>query len=374
MTIQNILALLIAFHVGFCISLQSIEAQNEVEWNTGNEFSKARNAIIGVSWSDVSLRESLYNLAKQQGVAIFLDRRVDPNQSIEFESAGRSLEHTIMALTDKLDLAALKIDNRLFYIGPRRQVAELHFRRTKLLKTIAELPRGQRSVWTKPVHLGIKRLDEPRRIIEALTNLAGIEVRDPEVISHDLWPEVDLPDLKLIDSMILLSYGFDRWPQVSKDGKLLRFNAATELKPVAIKHTRLLSDTIKDEIREEFPDSKFVDEKKRTTLVGTPEAHYVASRLQAKLTSRKKRPNDKVARTIVKSFNSDAKIESILRKVAGAMGVELEYDESMQLLLDARVQVSVENVSFEKLIEKALENTGLEFQVDSGKLIILRGN
>src|SRR5438552_11738492 len=59
-------------------------ADEPVAWKTGAAFTRQLHEIVGVSWQDRALRDGLDRLSRAYGVAVFLDRRIDPDQHVDF--------------------------------------------------------------------------------------------------------------------------------------------------------------------------------------------------------------------------------------------------------------------------------------------------
>src|SRR4051812_19500760 len=74
------LCLFVALFVGVC----PLGAAEVIKFKTGVEFRKASEEAVGITWSDLSLREAIQSLARTQEICIWLDRRVDPDQPIQF--------------------------------------------------------------------------------------------------------------------------------------------------------------------------------------------------------------------------------------------------------------------------------------------------
>ena len=61
-------------------------------WKTGPQFRQQLDAKLSLTWSERQLREGLANLSQSTGIAIFLDRRIDPNQPIELSASEEPLQ------------------------------------------------------------------------------------------------------------------------------------------------------------------------------------------------------------------------------------------------------------------------------------------
>ena len=57
-----------------------------------------------MTWSGQPLRPALGDLARLQQTAVFLDRRVDPGQPMDFTQRDATLEDLLSRLAEQLDL------------------------------------------------------------------------------------------------------------------------------------------------------------------------------------------------------------------------------------------------------------------------------
>jgi len=364
------------FFFCICVSgplLQLARCHAQDDWLTGRDFSRASGKIVGVSWGE-PLRKTLNKLAERQRVAIFLDRRVDPSQWVEFTSSGKSVAQTIMALTDQLGLAALQIDKRFYYVGPRDRVAELVFRRQRLMKKVNALPNSMRLKWTAKDRLEIDPLTEPAMLYQELSQKelsqsVRVKMMSAELIEHDLWPKVDLPELTLIDRIIVLTYGFGFWVEVSDKGTACRLVVPEEMQPVEFTHRKKISAADKNRLMDEYPSVKITVSSRATKVVASPMIQYEVKRLLDSANSTTHRqPQGKV----VVSLTAEGRIIAILEKVAAEHNVQLKFDSDLAAILEKRVKLEVKQVTYDQLIQKTLESTGLKYQWTDGELLITR--
>ena len=62
-------------------------------------------------------------------------------------------------------------------------------------------------------------LTEPRQLVDALAEEAGVEILGVERIPHDLWPAADLPPLSWIDRLTLIAAQFELSFELDKTGR-----------------------------------------------------------------------------------------------------------------------------------------------------------
>jgi hypothetical protein len=180
-----------------------------IAWKTGNEFRTALESPIGVTWSGSPLRPSLQRLAKEFRVAMWLDRRIDPGQSIELSIANEGLDIGCQRLATRLNAGVGRVGS-VVYFGPTYT--------TERLATVAALRRAEieRLPAADQMRLAASRslrwddLAEPRELVRMLAVEGGLEVSNLErALPHDLWPAAELPSLAWSDRLSLLLANFD---------------------------------------------------------------------------------------------------------------------------------------------------------------------
>ena len=187
---------------------------------TGNEFRLRLMRRIGVSIGGVPLRDKLEDLSAVHGVAIFLDRRVDPGHPIVFNAAGPLL--TLIEKMAEMSGAEACVLDSVVYVGPPEAVAKLRTlaairREDSRLSAAAKqkLATRKSSDWDN--------LTEPRQLLADLAQRENLTWYDlTRHIPHDLWPKMKLPPMTLSDRLTLLLSTFGLTWEISPDGRAIR--------------------------------------------------------------------------------------------------------------------------------------------------------
>ena len=81
---------------------------DETKLHTGKAFRQAlAEPVELVTWNGITLRASLGRITQNQRIAVMLDRRIDPDQTIEFSVKQTPLETMIDRLAQKYGAEAL---------------------------------------------------------------------------------------------------------------------------------------------------------------------------------------------------------------------------------------------------------------------------
>ena len=159
----------------------------DIEWRTGADLRQQLHTRTQINWSGKPLRTALDGLAENQRVAIFLDRRVDPDQAVEFASGEGTLEAALARLTEQLQLTYYPVGNLIYIAKPDDLDAVVTA--IELLKEQLNGPlRSQRIEWLQPIELRREPLSEPREILTQIRQAMESPLAGVEQVPHDVWP------------------------------------------------------------------------------------------------------------------------------------------------------------------------------------------
>jgi hypothetical protein len=270
------------------------------------------NREVGVHWSAVPLGESLERFAEAQKIGVFLDRRVDPSQSIEFEAVRRPLGIFFDELAVSLDLGCCRFDS-VAYIGPKSAAEALAARQPPT-----------RAALRRRVPLEIPFLSTPKEILEQLAKDNGLRWHNLDRLPHDLLLQRKLPPTPLFQLFDLLLIGFDKTFEIEEDGKTLRI--------IPLQQKTAMSTTVSPQEDSKPPSSAVPLARRRFTL------------------------------TI-----KDQELGDVLRSLAERIGFTLEVDEESltekNVTLRQRVSFEARNAAAPELFRGILSPLKLEFTI-----------
>jgi hypothetical protein len=82
--------------------------QEPIAWKTGPALRKQLDASVGVTWPERPLRDGLTSLSRNTGVCIFLDRRIDPDQTVELTVRDESVQRVLEQLPKRRTHASVR--------------------------------------------------------------------------------------------------------------------------------------------------------------------------------------------------------------------------------------------------------------------------
>lgn len=174
---------------------------------TTQESNRRLAEPVDVAWSGAALREALVARGRLSGVAVMIDRRVDPSIALELTAARQPLSFVLerVAAANSLGVSYF---GPLVYIGPPAA--------TRDLRTVAELRRLEaqslplelRTVLARKAPWSWNDLAQPRALLAQLAAEAKLNIADITKLPHDLWPATTLPPLSLGERLTLLTASF----------------------------------------------------------------------------------------------------------------------------------------------------------------------
>jgi len=343
----------------------------------GNLQERLRHRI-SVVWKGQTLRNALAGLSEREQLCVWIDRRVDPEQTIELVLRNVSLARAFEELAASRGLHVAYLES-VVYLGPDDAAEEIMALCEKLRATLTHSPGTLRSFWFRKSAWTWPRLSEPRMLLKDLFSDTPIELRDAERIPHDLWDAKQLPRMTRIDRATLLLIGFHLTFQTDRSGRQCRivpiespvvitrqygFRANQMPKLARLKHR---FPDLNMELREAGSTRATLkvtgpwtsQQKFRSVLKGRPKSpHELGS-------SRSGQPMPRERQVYNLEIRGQT-VRSVLRQLAAQLPVELIWDErelsATGHSLDARISCKVQSASLEQLLDAVLTPAGLRYQ------------
>ena len=340
-------------------------------WKTGRDFQRALAGRFGVvSWPEGSgVRSQLQRLAQLQRVAIFVDRRIDPDLRVQISLRDVTLASLLERVAQECDAATTQLGD-VIYIGPQSDTDALSDASHARTQEIARLPRG------RAVRMQARRawrweaLAEPAALIAELADEANVRIEGAEQIPHDLWPAANLPAMAWGDRLTLVLAGFGLTFEISSDGGSVRLRPLPEPELTAKTYTSILTQMAWDRLVEEFPRSELSRTTDGIVLEGTAGDHLRLRRLLDQLA----KPSGNAQRSqVVHTLRvAQQPVGAILKTLEKQLQLRMVLADDAAEELQTRVTFDVREVSLEELLEATLAPTALTFRWDGDTLHIQR--
>jgi hypothetical protein len=347
-----------------------VRAAEPISWKIGADFSKAMQSPVGFTWSERALREGLGGLSKEYRVAIWLDRRIDPDQKINIQVSDIPLQSCFSTWASERKCEVTSYGSMLVIL-PRSALAKLIGTTSIKRAEIAKLTAAARTPWLSTTKLHWEDATEPRALLGQLTDELRITCSNPQALPHDLWPAWQGPPLARYEWLTLLLNAFDLSYELDATGSSFKLvPIPTEL---VYEHLYTVKGDVLAQgkmIKQKFPHLTL--RREGTTQIGitasTEEHEKLAEMLGEKkpATTVKVKPGLKTYTLTVQNQPRGA----ILKTLSKELGVELKYDEKTADKLSERVNLTVKQVSAEALLQQLLAPAELQFELTAEHLHI----
>jgi hypothetical protein len=319
----------------------------------------------------------LTNLARNQRVAIVLDRRVDPDQEVDLAASSTPLIDLVGGVAAKIGLGVSRV-GPVLYVGPEETAQKLATLVELRKEDVKSLPLGSRQRLLRAVPMQWPLLTTPREIARQLAAETAIRFyRVEEQIPHDLWPAGDLPPMGFAERTSLLGAGFGMTFEFSPDGTAIRFIPIPESVSLTRRYpTRGNADRLAAQFAERFPACEIRALAGELEVVGLWEDHDSISRVLRGETVRRPTPaTDTPAAadgtTVYTLKDTTAPAGLILKQLAPRLGLKLWVDPRIAARVQQRVRVDVTGVSRDELLKAVVEPAGVGFTIRGNTLEII---
>ncbi|MEO8496833.1 MAG: hypothetical protein ABI614_17320, partial [Planctomycetota bacterium] len=99
-------------------------AADRVAWRTGEDFRRQLDSTIGFQWESNPIRAGLQGLATNQRIAIWLDRRVDPEHELDLAVTDSTLDEALQRVGSAIG-GGISYVGSVAYVGSRPVTAKL---------------------------------------------------------------------------------------------------------------------------------------------------------------------------------------------------------------------------------------------------------
>jgi hypothetical protein len=342
----------------------TVRHASAAELVTGSAFRRALSEPVGaITWSEKPLRGALERLVETQHVAIMLDRRIDPDQRVDFTARDVALESIVQAIAQRHQAAVCQV-GAVLYVGPAATTRVLptlvarEREKTQSLSAMARSRLSQASAWSWP------RMSTPRELVEQLEQEYRVKINGKENVPHDLWPAVQLPPLGFIEKLSLVLAGFHVTFELSTTGDSVRLAAMPSDAAVERRYTPR-GDVAKlaEELTRQFPDAKISAVGRNLVVDGRAEVHDAVERLLAgQRVASGTRPTG--SRQVFTLTLENKPVGGVMRALGKQLGRSVNLDDvKAQSRLTKEISVSVKEATLDELLRAVLEPAGLKFEI-----------
>ncbi len=333
-------------------------------WFTGKAFSQQLEQPTNVACSDRPLAVIVRSLAETQRVAMWLDRRVDPDRPLTLSIRGATLKAVIdqIAAEEKLGDSSL---GAVVYLGPPDSAAKLRTLAHLRLEELKPLTAPKRKAMTESRAWHWDDLTTPRDLLAGLAREAHVEIRSPELIPHDLWPARSLPALAWIDRLTLLLIQFDLTFNVSADGNSVELVPIPQTVVASRSYPSGAPGREKIEVlARQYPETAVRKEGDQIVVEGRVED--LEAIVAAATTGRSTKTKTITPGKQVFKLSTEQPLGALIEELGKRLDLDFQLDRDeikrRGISLNQTVSVKVENASLDDLIDAVLSPAGLKGQ------------
>jgi hypothetical protein len=354
------------------------------KWLTGAEFGDRLEAKVGVKWVDNPLRQGLANLSRSQGVAIFLDRRVDPGKRVSLSAEDEPLESILARIAAEVGLETCRIDC-VVYVGPKPTAARLATLSMLRKDEARKLPPAVMKRLAERKPLAWEMLATPRELVEQ--TVASIPAKAPDLafFPHDLWPAGELPALSAIDRLTLLLAGFDltfelvaRMPEnAGRRSQPELFVRLIDMPAdvLARREYKPRGDVAKaaERLTSLFPSAQISVAKGKLEVLATAEVHESIERaLSGQAPPKRTAPavGNAAPEKRYTLKTPQQPLGPLAKALAKQLGLEAAFDPSAETKLHELVAIEVRDATLDELLDALVKPAGLAYEIEGKTLRI----
>ena len=336
----------------------------------GDDLRRAwEEESFAATWQGVATRDALARLARERRVAVWLDRRLDPDKLLDIVIPDDTLEVGCRRIAGSLDAAVCRLD-AVVYFGPsdcvRRLPTVAALRRADVDERLAD----RRNSLVAPKAMQWLELTEPRQLVAQLASEARLSVPELDTkVPHDLWAARQLPPMSWADRLSLVLAGFELTFAI--EGGQLSIEPFPETPTIErLIMPKGLASRVAAEIEQKYPDVEVKASGSKIAVRGRWEDVEIVERL-----ARGQRVTRPQVREGGKSYTMKVDQQTavrVLQYIAEQQRLTLEIPEALRESLEQRVTFAVENASLADLIAAALRGTGCEAERRESRVIVKR--
>jgi len=355
---------------GFAVTADSIQAQDAPRWKVGGAFSQQLQERVEFEWRG-ALREGLTRLSQAYGVAVFVDRRIDPDQPMMISVQAQPLEEALRTIAHQAS-AEISLLGPVIYFGPPQPSRDF--------ATLAALRRqdvGKRSTDAKtrllrPAAMQWKELAQPRQLLEELGSQGGVKIENIDAVPFDLWPAVSLPPLPWVDRVSLIVIGFGLTFEIDERATLVRLVTAPASPVLENRYSpRGGAAELAAQLRRVMPNAQVTVDKDQLVVAARQEDHEKIQRLltgqSVKLTKPAKSGGEKLF--TLKVPNQPA--GSVIQAVAKSLGKQPRFSPGVAEKLRQNVTFEVKDATLDYLLDTTLTPLGLRYRLSEDVLEVI---
>ena len=338
---------------------------------TRQQLTERLQRQVSVTWQGQELGRALNRLAASQQIVLWLDRRVDPRQSVDIQLTDVPLQQALEETAQHYGLGVARLD-RIVYVGPAKSAREVATLSQRAHDSLDGVPEANKRQWLQTKPLRWPRLSEPRALLTELLAEDHIQLLGSQRIAHDLWPAKKLPPLPLVDRVVLILLGFDLTCEIGPDGRTC--TVAAIQRPVVLSRQYKLSGNQRKllaRIAREVPQAQLKVNDQTLTAVGRWEDQLQLRRLLSapgpiSASGRPRARGKKDSQQVYSLRLRNQPVGRVMDQLAAQLKLKVVWNDQ-QLAAAKRsrktpVSCDVHEVDLDELLQSILAPAGMQYR------------
>lgn len=352
-------------------------AAENVAWLTGPAWRKKLQQRESIAWSGQPLRDALFGFSRAQRIAVLLDRRIDPGQPLEMSLALTPLSEILAAVAADRSLGVSFVDS-VTYLGPPATTHRLRTVIEMRKDELSQLPGAARLVWLQARPWQWADFATPRELLSELSRAGKFEIKNLDLVPHDLWAAADLPPLGLVERLSLILAQFDYTWRFEPGGAAITIEPLPAEAAVERKYAfGSKGEELAQKLVAALPGAtaRMVDGK--VLVRATIEQHEQIASGVIKSTKTAPAGEDSLEHKTLTLTATNQPVRAILDSLKRQLGLELQIDDAKLtqagISLDKLVSVKVKDATLDETLKATLAPAGLTFLRKGKKVEITVG-
>lgn len=356
---------------GFVLLAGIAPAQESPRWKVGGAFTQQLKTPAGIDWRDRPLRDGLGRLSQTYGVAMFLDRRIDPDQPLTASVQDEPLEQFLRTIAHKAQ-AEISTVGPVVYVGPPEAVKELATLAALRRQDASKLSTAAKSKLLKAAAWQWPEFSQPRELLAVLGKHADVKFTNAESVPLDVWPAVHLPPLPWVDRATLLLFGFGLTYEIDTNGTTARLVPIPKSLTLEKRYTpRGGANELAAQLRRILPEAQIRVEQNQVVVASRQEDHERIDRLLTGQSVTVPKPAKGGGEKVYTMTVPNQPAGNVIQSVANKLGKQARFSPAVAEKLRKPIELEVKDVTLNQLLEKTLKPLGLTYRLSEDVLEVI---
>lgn len=356
---------------GFVILVGIATAQEPPRWKVGGAFTQQLKTPEGIDWRDRPLRDGLGRLSQAYGVAMFLDRRIDPDQPLTASVQDEPLEQFLRTIAHQAQ-AEISTVGPVVYVGPPDAVKELATLAALRRQDASKLNTAAKAKLLKAAPWQWPEFSQPRELLSVLGKQADVKFENADLVPLDVWPAVQLPPLPWVDRATLLLFGFGLTYQLDTNGTTARLVPIAKSLTLEKRYTpRGGANELAAQLRRILPEAQIRVEQNQVVVASRQEDHERIDRLLTGQSVTIPKPAKGGGEKVYTMTVPNQPAGNVIQSVANKLGKQARFTPAVKEKLRQPIELEVKDVTLNQLLEKTLKPLGLTYRLSEDVLEVI---